>query len=323
MIRIAAQNLLNQSSVFNIKNSQQALSENTVSIREMKTNFRAHHFGLIDINADKKTNNISFSGMTCILPEELQVIKTVLSRCRYMEDIKHILNSDKFKITPYKNVIVLDDFYSSSKTSGNEIRGLCSELCFKVAEELEKLLGSKYKYLVVSGSHEAYKMTHYCIAVCKNTHNKNFNNINSLTGDTLIIDPAFGLVGLKKDNIFKDYVFKRVEDCRYSTKKDICYLYYEETDATLLGKVKLLAPGLFKEKKSLDKNALIRFLFAEPYNSKPAKLYLSTNSPAGVSYLDDATLNRCLSEKDLLKQWINKVNKSMQPPVDEIFLRRV
>jgi hypothetical protein len=248
-----------------------------------------------------------------------------MGRCRYMLDIKHMVNSDRFKVTPYKNAIVIDDFYSS-EDSGKEIYGLCSTLSFKVARELEKKLGNKYKCLVISGEQKSYSlsmdqksgMPHFCVAVCRNNHS-NLNSIDSLPDDTLIIDPSFGLLGLRKDKVFKDYNFEKIEKPQNFSRPDICYVFYDERDATLLGKVELLAPGLFKEIKSLDKNALIRFLFSEPYASKPPKLYLCTHSKDGVSYLGDSVLEKSLTKEDPLKQWIDKVYKTMQSPVDKNF----
>ncbi|MDD3014049.1 MAG: hypothetical protein PHC34_10140 [Candidatus Gastranaerophilales bacterium] len=321
MTGLIIRNLSNRLQIVNFRNKLQAEPKISSTTEETDVNFRARHFGLINIHSNKTTANISFSGinvLTCVHPKELKVIRTIMARCHYMEDVKHMINSDKFKVTPYKNVIVLDDFYSL-ESSGKDMYGLCAELSFKVAKELEKQFGSKYKYLVISGSHKVYSRHHYCVAVCKNSSKNSFNCIGSLPDDALIIDPSFGLLGLKKDTIFRDHVFNKLEDRQHSTKSNICFLRYDERDATLLGKVQLLAPGLFKEIKSLDKNTLIRFLFSEPYGSKPAKLYLCTHSPDGISYLDDSTLKKCLSEDDLLKKWIDKTEKTMQQPIDDIF----
>jgi hypothetical protein len=306
--------------MINFKNNQQ--QTDTCIREENQVNYRACYFGLLNINTDKKVDNLYFKGTeekSCVNSKDLKVIKSVLGRCRYMSDVKHMINSDRFKVTPYKNAVIIDDYYSK-EPDGDEIYGLCAKLSYKVMEELEEKFGNKYKYLVISGNQKSFSMLHFCVAVCPNILDKNYNDIKSLPENTLIIDPAFGIMGLKDDHIFKDYEFEEIEKDGfvkyYQKRPGFCDLYYDEYRPMLLGKVELLAPGLFKEIESLDKNALIRYQFCEPYKSKYPTLYLWTCSPQETSYLDNSILQK-LSKDELLKQWIDKIDKATVPLVDK------
>jgi len=303
------------------KHNRHSISEKVCNIKETQVNFRAHNFGLINIKPSKKSDNICFTG-AYINPKDLKIIKSVMERCHYMVDVKHMITSDKFKVIPYKNAVLIQDYYSSD-AGEKEIYGTCAGLSYKVAQKLKEQLGDKYKILAVSGIHEFYSMIHYCVAICKKDPAKNFNNIDCLTNNTIIIDPSFGLVGSKNDRMFKDYRFEKIENLNHKEYSDL-YLFYDEwlgPDSGLLGQVKLLAPGIFDEVKTLDKDALIRFEFGEPRDPNTPNITFTTHDNNGISYLNlsKSVLQKCLSPNDLLKQWIDKVEKALQPPVNENF----
>lgn len=281
------------------------------SLNNLKANF-------LPFSSLKDTNAIGFNGsiMSCYDDKDIDKMRTLIEKCKYVKDIDSLLDSKDFKVVCKSDRVILKNIRQASTTGKKAYIGVADDLSRHIINLFTKMtehkeFNNKYIFKLVSGNdnsyfHEGWEH-HYILCWPKSKDSKIRHKLDKHPTEfpkgVLLIDPSSHTIGFPRKEIAG---YKLNRSTTKISSDDILTYNHGATNVTVLGTMENLNP------EHLEKKAIVCLGFTKEIENQPPKVELYIQREAYDDCIFWINWRNEIKHNSPLMKLVNKVESDIQ-----------